>query len=769
MKKSTALFAVMAALSVGTASAAGTIAGTTIQNTASASFQDPANTANTISSTSNTVNTVVLPKPGFDIVFTGGTADGGTQNDITTTTVQVTGAVPGQRVVTSYSVVNNGNVALTVALTADATGANAGQTVQYFLDANGDGVADNATPLTSVTLNPDDPATTGTDEGIVKIVQVVTLPTDPAQINVNSIFGASPEGVVTGTQGADPLVTPGNGYANGSANYEDGKAVDTDRQFVRIRVFAPNLDNLPNSGPSNPVDSAGTPITDPTKVPPITNVDVPTETTGKTGDNTPVVTTPGYRNPTTPAGDPTIGGTPITPNVAGDAQIAYPTADTNNTPDVVTFTNNLVNRSGATDTVQLFPALANGTVDPAYTFNAATGVFTNTTTGVSIRFLDPITGAPIAVSTDPNNPTVAQYPTVSIPTGKTAVYRTEVTFPDPDDSNPVAAVTVLVGADSLKDADLTSNSTTTDIILPPAMQFGDATAALGTVPTPTPVQTVNPNGATGGVSSPDGGGAAGDRTAVFSMDVVNNGQYNDSYTLVGSVTLTDATTSATTVVPVRYYAPDGTILPRVSNDPNSADYNKFITPVLAPGTEYKPYAVIQTLANTATGDYLVSQTATANYSTIVLTDNNDIVRVSANGSVNVAKFVAKAGVAAATNPANGIDNPAGYTATGANGAQPGANISYRIIGKNTYNSAVTGFFLRDTVPANTTFASVALNPVPTRTIYRVNGGAWSVTAPAAGLAAGTVIDVALDADANNQPDSLAAGASLSADFVVTVK
>ncbi|MBZ9712398.1 hypothetical protein [Deinococcus multiflagellatus] len=764
MKKSTTLLALMSALAVGSASAAGTLSGTTIQNTATASFQDPGNPGTTISSTSNTVSTVVLPKPGFDIVFTGGTADAGTQNDLSTTTVVTSGAVPGQRVVTGYSVVNNGNVALTVNLSADTTGADAGQTVQYFLDADGNGVADNNTPLTQVTVAADDPATTSVDEGLVKIIQVITLPTSPAQINSTSVFGASPEGSVTGTAGSDPLVTPGNGYANGTTVYEEGKAVDTDRQFTRVTVFVPSLDNTPNIPPSNPVDTTGTPITDLTKVPPVTPVDVPTETTGKPNDPTPVVSVPGYRNPTLTPGDPTPGGTPIAPNVAGDAQIAYPTADLNNTPDVVTFTNNLTNRSGATDMVQLFPTLANGTVDPAYTFNPTTGVFTNTTTGVSIRFLDPITGNPIAVSTDPNNPTVAQYPTVTVPNNTSVVYRTEVTFPDPDDTSVTPAVTVLVGADSLKDADLVSNSNTTDTILPPAMQFGDATVAQGAVDR-APVEVVIPGGTQSGIASPNNT----DGTAVFPMDVANNGQYNDSYTLSGSVTFTDAVTGNPVVVPVLYYAADGSLLPRLNTNSNSPDYNKFVTPVTAPGTEFKAFAVVQTPAGVRTGDYTVSQTALANYSTITLTDINNVIRVSPNGSVAVAKFIAKTGVAAGSNPANGIANPANYTATGANGAQPGGTLSYRIIGKNNYNQTVNGFFLSDTVPANTTFVSVALTPAPTKTIYRVNGGAWTAVAPAAGLAAGTVIDVAVDADNNNLPDSLTAGNTLSADFTVTVR
>ncbi|MFC6749894.1 hypothetical protein [Deinococcus aquaticus] len=157
-----------------------------------------------------------------------------------------------------------------------------------------------------------------------------------------------------------------------------------------------------------------------------------------------------------------------------------------------------------------------------------------------------------------------------------------------------------------------------------------------------------------------------------------------------------------------------------------------------------------------------------------MTDTNNIVRVAPAGTVAVAKFIAKAGVAAGTDPKNGIDNPTDYTASGANGAKPGDTLRYKIIGKNTYNTAVTKFFLSDTVPANTTFASVALSPVPTKTIYRVTpvgsttAGAWSATAPAAGLAAGTVIDVAVDADNNNIPDALAPSGTLTADFTVTV-
>ncbi|WP_291425257.1 hypothetical protein [Deinococcus sp.] len=771
MKINHKVIALMTALAVGAASAATTqtTAGTTISNTASASFTDPANPASTapLTATSNTVNTTVLPKPSFDIAYTDGTADG---NTLANTTVVTTGAVPGQSIYTGYSVVNTGNVALDVVLNADTTGSAVGATVQYYYydSTKTNNLGAEITAGGTVTLAADNPATTGTDEGLVKIVQVITLPTDPTKITPTSVFGASPEGSVTGTAGTDPLVTPGNGYATGTTAYEDSKAVDTDLQFTRVTVYAPALDNNPNTPttPTNPVDSAGNPITDPTKIPPVTSVDVPTLASGTTGDNTPVVPTPGYVTPGAPASDPTPGGTPIVPNVAGDVQTAYPKADNNNTtPDTVVFTNTLTNTGGATDKVQLFPALADGTPDPAYTFDTATGTFTNSTTGVTVRFLDPLTGAVIPVSTDPNNPTTAFYPTVTVPNGSTAVYRTEVTYPDTNDSDPIQPVTVKIGADSLKDADLVSNSTTTNTIMPPAAQFGDTTPAQGAVNIPAPVQTVNPGTtasptATAGYNSPD----QTDRTAVFPMDVVNNGQYNDSFTLSGSVTIGGV------AVPVLYYDANGALLPRVSSDSNSPDYNKFITPVVALGAEIKVYAVIDVPTAAPAGDYTVSQTAVGNYSTINMTDTNDIIRVAPAGSIAVAKFVAKAGVAAGSNPVNGIDNPTGYTATGANGAKPGDTLSYKIIGKNGYNTPVANFALCDTVPANTLFSSVALSPAPSKTIYSVDGGSnWTATAPAAGLAAGTVICVAPDTDSNSLPDALPAGTTLTADFSVTIK
>ncbi|MCD0164202.1 hypothetical protein [Deinococcus sp. 12RED42] len=766
MQHTPRILALLAALATGSAAAAGTLAGTTITNTASAEFPDPRDTATQLSAASNTVSTVVLPTPDFDVTYLSAVTDGGTQTALGTTTVVTANAVPGQVITTSYALLNNGNVTLDIILNADTTGSDSGATVQYYR-LNTDGSRGSEITLGSaVTVPADDPATSGTDEGAVRIVQVITLPANPTQITPTSVFGASPEGTVLGTAGADPLVTPGNGYASGTTNQEEGKTVDTDLQFTRVTVYTPSLDNTAGGSATTPVDSVGTPISNPALLPPLTSVTVPTVAAGTSATPDPVLPSSGYVTPGTPTTDPTPGGTPIA-RISGDEQIAYPQADTNTTADTVLFTNTLSNGGTLDDRVQLFPALADGTADPAYTFDAATGTFTNTATGVTVRFLDPVTGSVIRPSTDPANPTVATYPTLIVPSGTQAVYRAEVTFPDPDDSAAIPSYSVLIGADSLSDADLTSNNSTRDTVVPPAAQFGDTTPTLGAVAAPTPVQTVDPSGAaTDGSSS-----VSTDATAAFPMDVVNNGQYNDSYALSGSVTVTDAVTGATTTLPVQYYAADGsTLLPRLNTNPASPDYNTFITPVLAAGSESPFVAAVTIPAGTRAADYTVTQTATGNYSQTSVTDPNDLIRVTPTGNVAVAKFAAKTGVTAGSDPRNGIDNPAGYTATGLTGARTQEDIAYRIIAKNNYNTPVP-MFLRDTVPTNTTLKNFTVNPLPTRTIYRVGGntGTWTATAPAAGLPAGTVIDIAPDTDSNNLPDPVAPGSTLTVDFVVTVQ
>ncbi|GAA5514637.1 hypothetical protein Dcar01_03393 [Deinococcus carri] len=759
MKVNTKILGLMAALAAGAASAAptpnttSTVAGTPITNQATASFTDPGTGQPAPEVKSNTVTTTVLPLPGFDIVYDDNTADG---NTLANTPKTVTGATPGQVIKTDYDAVNNGNTPLTVSLRPNTTGSASGLTVRY-LDASGNELAKNSDGSYSLTL----PAG---NAGVVKFTQEITL---PANAPANTTYGASPEGSVAGTGTG----TGQNGIPTGSTLYEgqtvsNGAVVTTpaqgtDLQFVKVTTFQPALTGTPNvPNPTNPVGPDGSTGATP---PAQGTVNVPTVPGGTPNQPTPTQPATGYPSyPTNPA-DPTSGGTPIVPDVQGNKQIAYPRADSDNpstspatgqtndlpgTADTIIFTNDLKNNGTASDRVQLFPAGPDGKLLAGTTFDSSTGVFT-LPDGTRVRFLGPNTNQPIPVGSG------ATYPTVTAPAGGTVIYRAEVTLPDGSDAARVDLLTIIVGADSLNDADIVADATTLDIVAQGAAQFGDNTdGVLGAVPTPAPQQTVVPGGNT--ATSTDTANST-DNVAVFPMDVANMGAYNDSYTLSATVAGLPAGAAVT------YVDSSGVALPT-----NGA--GNFITPVVAAGQEIKVYAVITVPTGTAAGNYTVSQKAVGNYSTITMTDLNDVIKVGAVGAVNVAKFVQDGKTAAGATPQNGINNPANYTANNT-AALPGANIVYQIIGKNTYNAPVAGFALNDTVPTNTTFQSASLSiggTAVTKVIYKIGNGTWSATAPAAGTAAGTAIAVAADANGDNVPDALPSGSTMELTFTVKV-
>ncbi|MFC0618077.1 beta strand repeat-containing protein [Deinococcus budaensis] len=761
MNANTKILALMAALAVGSASAAptpnttSTASGTPITNQASATFTDPGTGQPATEVKSNTVTTTVLPLPGFDIVYDDGTPDG---NTLATTPKAVTGATPGLIVPTEYAAVNNGNTALTVILRPNVTGGASTAAEVKYLDASGVELPKNSDGNSVLTL----PAGTS---GVVKFTQQLTI---PANAPANATYGASPEGFVTGTG----LANGQNGIPTGSTLYENqtvqsGAVVATpgqaaDLQFVRVTTFQPTLQGSPNvANPVNPVGPGGT--TGPTP-PALVTVNVPTVPGGTPNQPTPTQTATGYPStPSNPADPSGANGTPIVPDVQGNKQVAYARADNDNPStnpavgqtndlaggaDTVIFTNQLKNNGTSDDTVQLFPAGGDRALLGGTTFDANTGVFT-LPDGTKVRFLSPGTGQPIPVAAG------ALYPTVTAPAGKTVIYRTEVTLPDPSDAARVDPVTIVVGADSLNDAGVFSDTNTFNEVRQGAAQFGDSTdGVLGAVPTPAPQQSVMPGNNTSTNTSTTNDT---DNVAVFPMDVANLGAYNDSYTLSATAAGLPAGTTVT------YVDASGAALPT-----NGA--GNFVTPVVAAGQEIKVYAVITVPSGTAAGNYTVSQKAVGNYSTVTMTDLNDVIKVGAVGAVSVAKFVQDGKTGAGATPQNGIDNPANYTANNT-AALPGANIVYQIIGKNTYNAPVAGFALNDTVPTNTTFQSASLSvngTAVTKLIYKIGTGTWSASAPAAGAAAGTVIAVAADDDNNNVPDALPSGSTMELIFTVKV-
>jgi len=129
MKTRLTLVAAVSLMAAANGASAATAAGTQITNQASATYTD--STGNkTVQS--NTVITTVQQVAA--VTLSAGTAKNGAANGT---------------VAYAHTVTNTGNGADTFTLSQTNTGAAAVTGVQFFLDANGDGVADNATPITS--------------------------------------------------------------------------------------------------------------------------------------------------------------------------------------------------------------------------------------------------------------------------------------------------------------------------------------------------------------------------------------------------------------------------------------------------------------------------------------------------------------------------------------------------------------------------------------------------------------------------------------------
>lgn len=200
------------ALSLGAAHAQnlpndGTPANTQIKNTAEASYTHPG-TSQTVTFSSNIVVTTILPKPGFDSVYSDGNDGLGSAapagNTVVTAPAFATGTVAaGGTYPTAYRVVNNGNTQQTISLTTDNGGALKPADVLYYVDTNKDGVLDAseqaAGPTTTITLPFDDPATTSVDEGIAYFIQVIKLPADATP---GQQYAATPVGTGQGHYGA---------------------------------------------------------------------------------------------------------------------------------------------------------------------------------------------------------------------------------------------------------------------------------------------------------------------------------------------------------------------------------------------------------------------------------------------------------------------------------------------------------------------------------------------------------------------------------------
>lgn len=753
------LLALMAALAVGSAAAAGnTPSGTVISNTATATFEDPTNPGNQATPVpSNAVTTQVQPKPDFDITYAGAPSSDGTTPTTPIASHDKQNVIPGATVTTPYVILNNGNVgsntpsgaAYTVTVTPYTGGTTlpTGTVVQYYVGSTkvyDSGDTANYPGLVSV---PADDPTTVADEGQVSLEQRVLVPGTAAS---TADFAVSPRGRA-------------NVYSAGTIAATDESTGDL--QYTRVRLTQPKVDvNEPTKDPGNPANPIGNVVTPPTTG---TGTPDPNYDPGNPGNPINPVSPPGTPSgtgdPQTPGYlDPSKPGTPIaTPG--GDLQIAYPPADSDTGADKVTFYNTLTN-VGMADTVNLFPTDSTGA---PIGVNNNDGSFT-LPGGVTVRFLKADGSAITTFFTDSSG---SKYPTVALPDGQTTPQsvniRVEVTYPD---SNPAVTsnpqpINVLVGIDSGNDAGVVADGTSTDRILPAAMEFGDSAPGLGTDNTAaTSTQTVNPLVAP--ASATTVAQNTTDRRAVFPMDLVNRGEYADSYTLTKATLSFPNTAGSATAAVLRYVDANGAELPKDSG-------GSYISPVVAPNDELTVYAVVDVPSDALAGTVTVSQTATGNFSTISSTDPDDkiVIRVvdTANGSSGV--------VVNKYQTVNGAV-PSGVAAEQtAKTALPGDTLRYAIIAKNNYNTPVKNFVLSDSAGGGnnaytySTLVSASATASFGTVFYNVNGAGWVAQAPAAGTVINT-LQVAVDSDNTNtitSADVVPALGSIRLDIEVKVK
>ncbi|WP_161881545.1 beta strand repeat-containing protein [Deinococcus alpinitundrae] len=749
MKVNKSLLTLMIALAAGSAVAvgSGTTAGTAIKNTAAASFTDPTAPGTPGTAVSNEVTTIVQPQANFDIQYTGSNSDGTNGDDSATNKIPTaykgvvipTATASGNQLISTYNVVNTGNINnYVVNLSADTTNSPfTGATTTYYLASD----TTRSTPITSVTLPADDVNTTGTgnDEGLVQIVQVITVPATAA---ANQVYAVSPKGAAA----ASPLSSTDPAY------YAAVTEPLADLQYAQATVYTPNITVKPPSGPFTPP----TPPVFPPSVPPATPV---------------------YPDPNNP--DPNNPKTSIA--VIGNDQFAYPTADTNNNADVVTFNNLATNSGNQTDVVNLFPT--------GFTaFNSTTGIFT-LPGGVTVRYLDNSGNALTIVNTGGTS-----YPTLTLGASGTPTssvpFRTEVTYPDSNSVVDPSPIVISVNIDSGNDAGFVADSTTKDTIYPPAAQFSDSNGSSIGATNTTPEEFVFPADpaatpavttlATGAAPVPQTTAATGtDASAVFPMDVANLGEYDDAFTLSGTVSIPviNASTGviANQTVNVRYVDSTGAALAA------GATANTFVTPTIVANTEIKVFAIVDVPAGSQAGSALVTQNAVGNYSTISLSDSDDKVTIQSAKTANNGITVTKYQTTGTTLPTGVVGEKAAINAL------PGATLNYAIIAKNNFNAPVANFVLSDLPRAialsttnfytYTTFVSAsatlkspngtALTGTP---YYRINGTGSFTTATPAGVTSG--IQVAFDTNGDNAitaTDVIPPLAEVRLDIKVTIK
>lgn len=160
-------------VSLGSAHAAAPLAGTSIGNQAAATYVDGSNVTRTV--TSNIVSTIVQQVAALTL-----------QQDLSKT------VTAGSQVSYPVTLTNTGNSSDSYALSSTMSGSFTFGSVTFYADANGDGVADNTTPVTnSGVLAPG---------SVFRFVAVGNVPTTAISGQVNSL-------IVTATSGFNASVS----------------------------------------------------------------------------------------------------------------------------------------------------------------------------------------------------------------------------------------------------------------------------------------------------------------------------------------------------------------------------------------------------------------------------------------------------------------------------------------------------------------------------------------------------------------------------------
>lgn len=414
----------------------------------------------------------------------------------------------------------------------------------------------------------------------------------------------------------------------------------------------------------------------------------------------------------------------ITPSAA-DTQTAQATTTTT----VVTFTNTVQNTGNRPDVFDITTGQAG--------FPA----------GTTVELLKPETGTPLLTDTDGDGvPDVG-----SLNPGQTADLLVRVTFPAGSaPTTPGTQPTVTVTTTSSNDP--TKKDTTKDIVNLPGLSFGNPDPNQpGGNPTPVGTPELGQPGNPGTPIVPPTTCTATSPAiqSTVAMEIANLGSAPDTFDVSGvaPIRLTDGTTQN---VAVRYFvdangnrALDTGELPLTDTNGNGTPD----TGLLAPGTELKLIAVVDVPCAAAAQTITLNQTAKSPTTGVTVTDKNDTITVG------------KTPVAA---PSKTVDKAE---------AQPGEKLTYTIIGKNTSNANVTKAFIKDTLPANTTYVSFRAVSAAGTILYSTNGTTWSPTEIAV-LPDGGTVYAGVDTNGNGDIDTddvLAPGQIITGTFTVSVK